>query len=350
MKKFIILILFLLPCFSYGNISLEAKIGQMLIVGFEGIDVSESDFILEGIKNHNLGGVTIEYNIKNPQQLKSLIDKLQHHAKTPLFIAIDHEGGNVCRLTEEKGFPPTVSAKTMGNHSSSYTLSQGTAMAKTLKSLGINLNFAPVVDIHAEGNFIAKKERCFSNDLNSIIEHAEAFINSHNNENIYSTLKHFPGHGSSTSDSHYGIADVSKTWTDKELTPYQYFIKENKVDCIMISHVFLKSLDPDFPASMSHKIITGQLRNKLGYQGVVISDDIQMGALYNQYNLENILIHTINAGVDIILINNTQTYEEDIIPRAISIVKNAIKEGVIAEETINQAYSRISKLKEKFLL
>ena len=341
-------VIFSLTCLE---ISLEKKIGQMILVGFKGTDEKETSAIIENIKNYDIGGVILlGRNVCNPHQLKMLINSLQNNADIPLFIAIDYEGGYVNRLSAEKGFSKTVSAKKMGEQGAEYTYQCAKKMAQHLGALGINMNFAPVVDLHNEGNCIANKERCFSKSFKQVVNCAGAFIKAHEEEGICCTLKHYPGHGSSTTDSHHDFTDVTRTWKEEELIPYTYFIDKGEAKCIMASHVCLRSLDDTFPASMSFNMITKLLRETLGFKGVVITDDIQMDALYKNYSLNEIVINAINAGVDILLINNNNyKYEENIVSKVFSIIKNAVETDRISACTIDEAYSRITSLKRSII-
>jgi len=365
--KIILLIMFLnLTVFIRPAVGaqddIDLVIGQMLMVGFRGCDLSSDAMILRDIKEHNLGGVVLfDYdvklkkknrNIENPQQLKALAGKLSDNAKTPLFIAIDMEGGRVNRLKEAYGFPKTFSAQYLGDLNDIERITaEASSIGKTLHELGINLNFAPVVDINInpDSPAIGKIERSFSSDPQKVSEFAGAFIDGLHNNNILSCIKHFPGHGSSYNDSHYGITDVTDTWKNIELIPYENFIKSEKNDLIMTAHIFNKNFDAKYPATLSKKVITGILREKLGYNGVVITDDMQMKAIKKYYGLRKAIYLAIDAGADIILFGNNLTYDPAIIKKAVKIIKQLVKENRISKERLLESYDRITKLKKKLV-
>ena len=368
-RRFILIIMTLLlsgnACnaqyYSPEDVELRKEIGQMLMIGFRGTEVTTGNTICRDISEYNIGGVILfEYdapsqsrprNITNLLQGQKLCRGLQKLAKGNLLIAIDQEGGKVNRLKSKYGFPEFVSAKELGSENSSpYTRLHANQTAKTLKAMGINLNFAPCVDLDVNPNcpVIGKLGRSFSANPMIVIKHARLWIDEHNKLNVISSLKHFPGHGSSQTDTHLGIADVSNTWTADELIPYQALIDSQMVDMIMTSHVFNAQLDSVYPATLSKKILTDLLRNKMGYDGVIVTDDLAMGAMTKHYSLEDMLELAILAGADILcLSNNGTTYDPDIAPKAVQIIYNKVIDGKISRERIHQSYVRIQKLKNK---
>ena len=340
------------------DVSLDAKIGQMLMIGFHGLEVSDDHFVVRDIRERNLGGVVLfDYdrpsrspvrNVESPSQLKTLVTSLQAVSDTPLLIAIDHEGGALTRLKEERGFPPTLSHQALGEiDDTDFTYAQATTMAQTLAELGINLNLAPVVDLNVnpDNPIIAKYERSFSADHQIVTLHARAFIKAHHAQGVRCTLKHFPGHGSSTGDTHAGWVDVTETWSWNEMLPFAQMMEAELADAIMTAHVFNADFDADNPATLSHNTI-GLLRSKLGYDGVVISDDMQMQAIADHYDFEVAVQKAIEADVDILTFANNSVYEEDIVARAIAHVKQLVEEGTIKEARIDRSYQRIKRLKE----
>jgi beta-N-acetylhexosaminidase len=341
------------------EVSLEVKIGQMLMVGFRGLEVDAGQPIIQDIQERYLGGVVLfDYdvptgtpsrNIQSPAQVKALVTRLQSFSTIPLLVAIDQEGGKVCRLKEEFGFPPTVSAQALGRlNDLAATYEQATQMAKTLVQLGINLNLAPVVDLATTpNNPIASRERSFSADPKLVTAHARQFISAHHTQGVLCTLKHFPGHGSSTGDSHFGLADVTQTWSAAELEPYADMIKAGEADAVMTAHVFNTNLDPEYPATLSKPIITGLLRQGLNYDGVVISDDMQMRAITDHYGFETAIQAAIEVGVDMIAVANNSVYDEDVAARAVALIKQLAHTGKISEARIDESYRRIQRLKRK---
>jgi beta-N-acetylhexosaminidase len=336
---------------------LEEKIGQLLMVGFRGEEVDAASPVVRDIRRFHLGGVILfdtdvalgkpRRNIRSPEQLARLTAVLQSCTPETLLIAVDQEGGNVNRLKAEYGFPETVSALQMGKHDDpEYTYRESLRLAGALKAAGINLNLAPDVDLAVNpGNFIVQKERTFSADPGVTVRQAAQVIRAHHDLGILCTLKHFPGHGSSAADSHLGMVDVTDTWQPQELDPYRALCAQ--ADVVMTAHIFLRSLDPLRPATLSRKIITGLLRNEIGYKGVVMSDDLGMNAIAEEYGVETALEQTLNAGVDLILIANNADYDPDIVPRTVRIVTELVESGRVNESRIDEAYRRVTRMKEK---
>lgn len=345
------------------NPALEEKIGSMLLVGFRGLSVDKDHPIVRDIIQRSIGGVVLfDYdvpgsspvrNIESPGQLKSLVASLQSFAAQPLIVAVDQEGGRIARLKEKHGFPVTLSAQDLGRKNDpEFTFSQAGEMAGQLARSGINLNLAPVVDlnINPSNPIIGRLERSFSQDPEEVTRHAERFIEAHRRRGVLCTLKHFPGHGSSSEDSHLGLVDVSSTWSAKELRPYEELVKKGLADAVMTAHVFNRHLDPDYPATLSKRIITGILREKLCYDGVVISDDLQMGAIVQNYGLETAVRRAIEAGVDILSFANNSTFDAGIAERSIQLIKAMIDKKILSRKRIDSSFRRIVRLKEKLSL
>lgn len=282
--------------------------------------------------------------------LKKISWTYQKTSRIPLLIGIDQEGGKVNRLKEKYGFPRSISAAAMGK---SGTLDSvhfyGESTAATLAGLGINVNFAPVVDLalNPENTVIVKVERAFSSREDSVVIMAREFIREHRKYGVITVLKHFPGHGSSRDDTHLGVADVTNTWSEKELIPYKQLIDSGYVDAIMTAHIVNKNLDPDGnPGTLSKAILDGILRKRLGYQGVVISDDMQMYAIAKNYGLEEAIRLAVNAGVDIMCFsNNIQGTEERTVDRVHAIIKGFVASGEIPLARIDESFHRVMRLK-----
>lgn len=338
--------------------SLQVKIGQMLLAGFRGLEASDRLPVVQDIRDHHLGGVilfdfdvptnTPLRNIQSPAQVKALIAGLQAAASIPLIVAVDQEGGRVQRLKAARGFSGAPSARALGALGDTARTRQAAASTgRMLAELGFTLNFAPVVDldVNPENPIIGKLERSFSADPAVVTAQALAFIAGHHDHGVLCTLKHFPGHGSSTADSHRGFVDVTNTWSAKELEPYAALIKAGAADSVMTAHVFNARLDPQFPATLSRATITGLLRDKLGYDGVVFCDDIQMGAIREHYGLETALAAAIGAGVDIITIGNNTIFEEGIVGQAATVIQQLVRDGKLSEARIDQSFGRIQALK-----
>ncbi|UII34049.1 glycoside hydrolase family 3 protein [Fulvivirga ulvae] len=360
MKKSLLIIAFiscvLIQVKSQTLDSLDFKIGQMLIVGYPKQDIKPSEQTISDIAKGRIGGIILfEKNI-NPSnsyiKLKQLTWSLQAKAPVPLFIAIDQEGGRVNRLKEKYDFPRSVSAQYLGGVANAdSTRFYAEITASTLAGLGFNVNFAPVVDLstYKENPVIAKIERAYSDNPDSVAHHAAEVIDAHRRYGVISVLKHFPGHGSSHADTHLGIADVTDYWQQKELVPYQNLLEKGKVDAIMTAHIVNKRLDKDGnPGTLSRAIMTGLLRDSLNYDGVIFSDDMQMHAITKHYGLEKAIKLSIKAGVDVLMFsNNIQGSENRTVDAVHRIIKSLVEKGEITEERIDQSYDRIVKLKSK---
>ena len=335
--------------------SLDVKIGQMLMIGFRGQSAPDDSVVVRNLRNQHVGSVVLfEYNTTRTAQsstrLKALTSALQAAATIPLLIAIDQEGGQVDRLRAFYGYPATVSAGFLGAlNDLSTTQTYATTIAATLLDHGINLNLAPVVDVNANPSnpVIGRYERSFSQDPETVARHAAEFIRAHHAQGVLCTLKHFPGHGSSSGDTHYGFVDVTGTWSDAELTPYQELIHAGLADAIMTAHIFNAKLDDALPATLSHPIITGVLRQQLGYGGVIVSDDMQMSAISKYYDFETAVQAAVIAGVDVIAIANNLTYTGDAAARAHGAIRRLVDDGLIGEDRIDQSYRRVMALKQR---
>ena len=345
-----------------GTLTLDQIIGEMIILGFRGTEVDNTSKIVKDINEYNIGGVILfDYdvpsksfprNIENPKQTKKLIEDLKELTRNDLFIAVDAEGGYVNRLKAEYGFVQVKSAQEMGESDPEDTFLEASNLGMELDSLGFNLNFAPVVDVNINKNnpAIGQLERSFSDDPVKVYEHAGFFIDAMHRYNIITAIKHFPGHGSSTEDSHLGLADVTHTYNEEvELFPYKKLIESNKTDIIMMAHIMNTNIDPDNPATLSSIFLQDILRSRLNYEGVIVSDDMQMRAITIHFGFKEAIVKAINAGCDLLIFsNNGSQYDEDIAQKIVEAIKKALREGKITEEEISSSYNRIKELKEKY--
>ncbi|MCA1802407.1 MAG: T9SS type A sorting domain-containing protein [Rhodothermaceae bacterium] len=340
---------FLFFSFPVHSQTLQEKIGQMLMVGMPNSG-SVKDTLIADIHDRNLGGVILfAYNLYNPVQIRNLTDELQGHANTGLFISVDQEGGIVARLDEKNGYAETYSAYELGYifNSEDSTRAMARMMSHWLLDAGFNMNLAPVVDVNVNPNSpaIARLKRSFSNDEYRVFEHSSWFIDEFNRLRIATALKHFPGHGSAVVDSHFGFTDITNTWQHRELDVYRWLIQDGYSDAIMTGHLFKRDWDTVYPASLSHYAITTILRDSLGFKGVVITDELFMRALGDNYGFDETIVATINAGTDILLFN-TNIYNDMSLTRyVIALVTSKIDDGIIEESTIDAAYDRIMALK-----
>ena len=348
---------------------LDMKIGQMLLIGFPKAEVDP--LVLEEIKAGKVGTIIIfEKNIpgntigkdnkviqgNKPNAsftaLKKIIWTYQKAASIPLMIAIDEEGGKVNRLKDKYGFARSITAQKMGMAKSLDSVQfYAESTAATLAGLGINVNFAPVVDlaVNPQNEVIVKVGRSFSSNADTVTMFAEEFIKVHRKFGVTTVLKHFPGHGSSQTDTHFGVADVTRSWTSNELIPYLRLLGSNAVDAIMTAHIVNRQLDPrGYPGTLSSRMIDSLLRKTLRYDGVVFSDDMQMQAITKQYGLEEGIRLAINAGVDVLCFaNNVQGSEERTVDKVHSIIRKLVESGQIKQERIDEAFNRVIKLKSR---
>ena len=289
-------------------------------------------------------------NIESPAQVGALLAFLQAQAPLPLLVAIDQEGGRVNRLKPVRGFPASISHEELGQiDDPGETFRQAERTARTLADLGINLNLAPVVDLDAnpDNPVIKGKKRSFSSDPETVARHAVAFVQAHRAQGVLSCAKHFPGHGSARGDTHLGLVDISTTWRERELIPFQRLIAAGLCDAIMSAHVFNAKLDPESPATLSPATLTGLLREKLGFEGVIISDDMEMKAISSHYGLEHSVPAAIAAGVDLLCFGNNLNYDPGIAGKAIDILVRAVESGRIPESRIDTSLARVRALKRK---
>jgi beta-N-acetylhexosaminidase len=337
------------PALEVPPATLEQKIGQMLMLGFRGRAVGDDDLLVKNIRDQHIGSVVLfRGNVTGPEQLQAFTRDLQSLASIPLLIGIDQEGGKVARLQTAFGFPATPSHAHLGElNNPAETRSQAAIIGQTLNEMGINLNLAPVVDVKVNpfSPIIARLERSFSADPEQVAVHAHAFIDGLHDKGLRGTMKHFPGHGSAMGDTHLGFVDVTATWGEGELLPYRTLIGAGKADAIMTAHIYNAHLDSELPATLSPAIVDGLLRKQLGYDGVVISDDMEMRAISDLFKLEKAFELAILAGIDILAVANTVTYSGTVADRFITTVHRMLDAGIIAEERIDRSYRRIARLK-----
>lgn len=351
--RFVLLACFVVSQTANAQDSLDLKIGQMILTGFPKAEVDS--MLLESVRKGKVGSVIIfEKNIPAKSSylaLKKITWAYQQAAPLPLFIAIDQEGGRVNRLKEKYGFPRSVSAAKLGKLPIDSVKFYSQITAATLAGLGINMNFAPVVDLASNPNnpIIAKVERAFSKNADSVALYAEAFIYEHQKLGVLTALKHFPGHGSSMNDTHLDMTDITTTWSEQELTPYIKLIQSGMVDAVMTAHIVNARLDHNkLPATLSPKIIEGLLRRELKFDGVVFSDDMQMHAISKHYSFEESIKLAILAGVDILCFtNNIQGSQERTVDKVHAIIRNFVQDGSLPVARIDESYRRITALKQR---
>lgn len=337
---------------------LDIMIGQMIMVGFRGTDPEDRHFsqnrwfplLRQQISGGMIGGVLIsDYNIINRGQVRKLVGYLNSiECSQPLLIALDQEGGKVQRLSAEKGFSKFLSARETALRTQDEAFAMYRSMAKELSSFGINMNLGPVVDLELDplSPAIGLSGRSFSPDAPVVTQYAREFINAHRQYNIITVLKHFPGHGSADADTHRGRADVTALWQEDELIPFKSLISSSHADAVMTAHIFNAHIDPSNPASLSREHIENVLREKLQFEGLVITDDLQMKAISKYYTFEEQVILAVQAGSDILLFANYFEPDIDIPHKAAEILKRAVSNGSITEKRIRDSYKRILSIKK----
>ncbi len=360
MKKVLVSMVILCANIYAQEPMLEKKIGPMLMVGFHGTHAPKESQICKDIKRYDLGGVILfDYNpvdktkpknIASKQQLTHLTQELQACSRDgKLLIAVDQEGGRVQRLKSTYGFygqfPQASQITKMDKEAIFQTY---THMGKELQSVGINYNLAPVVDldINARNHVIHGLGRSFGKDPKTVASYARVFMKAMRDNHILTSIKHFPGHGSSVGDTHKGFVDVTKLYQESEMEPYRLLKKD--ADTVMVAHVFNRNFDAEYPASLSQKTITGVLRSELGYEGVVITDDLQMGAISQKYGLRNTLKLAINAGDDILLVGNQLDPQQVVsVKTLVDTIASLVKSGEVKMQSIEASNRRINVLKQK---
>ena len=355
---------------------LKEMIGQMIMVGFREADLTEDGPVGRAVKDFSLGGVVLynidlkcfleeqqkkpdmtreeaaricPRNIISPEQLKALTSKLKSFAKIPLLSAADQEGGLVSRLGPAAGFPETPSPERLGEKNDIMaTRKAAGAIAEDLSRGGINLNLAPVVDLNLnpQGR-IARDGRSFGADPKRVYRHAEAFILAHREQDILTCLKHFPGKGSAGKDTHFEVADVTSSYRPQEIHPFFWLIEEELADTVMTSHMHHRGWDKQYPITLSPKVLRGLLREELRYPGVVISDDLLMGAIIRRFGLEEACLLAVEAGVDILLASNNspEAYDPDLFERMFEAIYRAVEGRRLSKTMMETSYARIMTLK-----
>lgn len=325
--------------------------------------------VLDDIRAGHVGGVILfdrdvttgspERNVISPKQVRGLSAALQAAAAAspaglPLFVAVDQEGGRVQRLKPERGFTQYPPARQLGQGTVGETRLRAVAMGRELADVGVNLNFAPVVDVdvNPDSPAIGRLGRSYGRDPRAVAAHAAAFINGMAHVGVVSCLKHFPGHGSARADSHLGVTDVSATRRPEELWPYRTLLRpagnawaDGWGGMVMVGHLYDNRLDAAHPATLSRATIDGLLRRDMGWRGVVITDDLQMGAITERYPLEDVVFRAVDAGADILLFGNNLRWQPDLTARVHETLTGLVRSGRISEDRIRQSYLRIARLK-----
>lgn len=323
-----------------ASMSKTEKIGQMVMIGIQGTKVDDDSLYM--LNQYHMGGVILfDRNMESPEQVKQLTSDLQSQSneKVPLFIGIDEEGGDVVRMAEKLTPPPSQKEiGATGDIEQAKTWAIKTA--KSLKEMGINVNFAPVADVGSND------KRSYSTDTNTVIDFVRAATKGYQQENIIYSLKHFPGIGKGRVDSHVDSSSIDVTkeiLMAEDIIPFKTIIDENGPNdyFILVSHLKYPALDEEYPASLSSKIMTDLLRNELGYKGIIITDDMEMGAVANHNDFRSIGVNAVKAGADIVLVCHEYEHQQEVYLGLL----DAVNSGEISQERIDESVKRIIKVK-----
>ncbi|HET7717544.1 MAG TPA: glycoside hydrolase family 3 N-terminal domain-containing protein, partial [Bauldia sp.] len=334
--------------------TLGRKVGQMLIIGFPGTrpDDPWPSRVAALMEAGRIGGVILfAENVRNPTQLRTLTRALaEAGGRFPPFIAVDQEGGSIQRLTRRKGFQALPSARRMAQKPLCEAHALYLQTARELASNDINVNFGPVVDLDVNpGNpAIGRKARSYDRDPRTVVAYAETFIDAHAAVGVLTAAKHFPGHGSATGDPHLAIVDIGSTWVSEELTPFAELISDHQVPMVMVGHlIHPRFSDGDRPTSLSRRTITGELRGALGFDGLVVTDDLGMDAIARRFSPEEAAIMAIRAGADILIFANQPTKDPTVLDRIVTAVTGAIAAGRLPQHLVETSYRRIRAAREQ---
>ena len=345
----------LLPGTAFAQ-SLEEMAGQMIVVGFAGDSLKDKSVqaVRDEIASGTIGGVMyLKANVKSLAAVEAMNKAFLAAAPgLPPFVALDQEGGIVERLTRDVGFAEVPNARTVAAQDTPVQAGQIYArMAASLAELGFTVNFGPVVDldVNPDNPIIGKYGRSYGRSADVVADYAARFVAAHRQAGVLTALKHFPGHGSSTTDSHEGFVDISKTWTEAELAPYRRLVAEKLVDMVMVGHLYHEAHGggaAELPASLSSGWIEDVLRKQIGFDGVVISDDLEMGAIRKRFTLEQTVVRAVRAGENVLLFSNTAAYDPSLGEKIRAILVKEAKADPAFRALVEDSYKRIVALKK----
>lgn len=331
------------------RLSLEEKIGQLLLAGIEGTGISEQAKSL--IQDYHVGGLILyNKNIESAEQTRSLLNdlkQLNQRNSIPLFLSLDQEGGSVNRLPQQ--FEPFPSAHRIGQTSDenlSFQIGQITGQA--VAALGFNMNYAPVLDINSNPNNPVIGERAFGSDVETVSASGIAMMRGLQSSDIIPVVKHFPGHGDTSVDSHLNLPEVNKSLQqlkEFELIPFADAVEQG-ADVVMIAHILLSNIDSQHPASLSETMITSLLREEIGFEGVIITDDLTMGGITEHYDIAEAAVQSLKAGSDIVMVAHGFERAAEVF----QAVKSAVDQGEISINELDEHVYRVLQLKSKYEL
>ncbi|AVT41759.1 glycoside hydrolase family 3 [Plantactinospora sp. BB1] len=338
--------------------ALRRKIASLLVVGFRGQQASEAGWVRTAIRQ-GLGGVILfdrdlktdtVRNISSPVQVTALVKALKQASPGRLIVSIDQEGGRVARLNPGNGFPATRSEAEIGRADSiPTTRAWAEGLVRSLTSIGVNLNYAPVVDLNLrpDSPAVGQLERSFSANPDVVVRNAAEEIRVHRAAGVRTSLKHFPGLGSATGNTDFTAVDVSDSWRETELEPFQKLIASGTADSVLVGHVLNRKLDPDRPASLSRAVVTDLLRGRLGWRGPVVSDDMQAAAITSRFGRDEAVALALEAGVDLLVFGNQQEYDPNVVGHTLDTVVRLVRSGRLTEQRIDESVARVDTLRPK---
>src|SRR5690606_21374303 len=329
-----------------ANMSVEDKIGQMILAGLSGTTMDENDKKIIG-ELHVGGIIFYKRNFENPEQTVQLVNQLnaENRLNLPLFLGVDQEGGKVTRLPGGLiNFPTNKEIGQVNDPDFSYKV--GTLLGHELKQFGLNLNFAPVLDINSNPMNPVIGDRAFGDSLEIVSELGIQTMKGIQSQDVIPTIKHFPGPGDTSVDSHRELPTVIKSLKELkklELIPFERAIEQG-ADVVMVAHILLPELDKKNPSSMSKAVMTDLLRKQLNFTGVIITDDMTMGAITEHFDIGKAAVESVKAGSDIVLVGHD--YNNAV--KVISSIKVAVQYGEISEQRLNESVEKIIQLKRKY--
>ncbi|MDG1417702.1 MAG: glycoside hydrolase family 3 N-terminal domain-containing protein [Maricaulis sp.] len=333
-------------------LSLDQRIGEMLLMGFIGstTETSGADQIAAHLAANRIGGVLfLRHNVRSREGAEGLTARFSDIAPNA-WMAVDQEGGLVQRLSRDLGYTHIPRAmhvaeqRDVDGASDLYQLG-----ASEFRAAGFNMNLAPVADVHDPDNaVIGRHGRAYGVDAAVIEGYAGALIDSYDRAGAVCAIKHFPGHGRSRGDSHNGFVDISTTWDESELAPFERLITSGRARLIMGGHLTHHGLDPSgAPVTFSRPILHDLLRTRLGFTGAIMTDDLDMGAIRENFSQKDAVLRSIEAGNDFIMLSNSAAPDPELPQRVVGWVREAIEAGRLSETRINQSVARIGVLKRR---
>ena len=333
--------------------SFEEMVGSLLVLGLTGSQASHASArALAGhISRGRVGGVVLlKHNVRSKAGAAELCALFNGAGAS--FTCIDQEGGAVQRLSSKFGYTDIPRAAQVAQRSPAEARDIYMRAAREIRATGFNLNLAPVVDLHSGGNpIIGKYGRAYGSDPAVVAEYAAAFVEGHRRAGVGCTLKHFPGHGTSRGDSHDGAVDITRSWSAAELQPFQRLVRSGHADAIMLGHLYHAELsDGSEPVTLSRRAIEGLLRQRLGFDGVVVTDDLDMGAIRRRHPPVEAAVMALGAGADMIMASNSAKPDDDLPLRILDGVGEAIARGQLSEARVRQAHARVARFARAYAI